>query len=195
MDPKIKKLLQKNGVKYKIIEHRKVYTAFNEAETTAFDPKIVIKTVYVKFSKPVNLIIQGKKVLIDSALVAIQAKKRVDFKKVAKTINDHQLQSYKILAKLNQGQKRSIIKQAAAKKPTNVIVKMANEKDIAKKLKTKVGLLSAFSQIYGLPLLFDKKLEKNKKLILAAGSYTESLEVSTKDFMRINPGIAGNFTE
>lgn len=186
MDSKIKKLLEQNKIKHKLIEHKKVYTAFTEAETMGSDPKAVVKTVFVKFSKPAAFALgNGKVAMADAALAAVPAKKRVDFKKIAKSINDHQQKSYKILLKSDPKQK----------KPSNITVKMASEKDIKKRLETKVGLLSAFSQIYGLPLLFDKKLAKNKKLVLAAGSYTESLEIPTKDFLKIMSGVSGNFTQ
>jgi prolyl-tRNA editing enzyme YbaK/EbsC (Cys-tRNA(Pro) deacylase) len=186
MDKKIQKLLETNKIKFKLVEHRKVYTAFNGAETQHVDPKAVVKTVFVKLSKPSTHLLQNGEVhTIDFLLVSVPAKKRVDFKKIAKAVNDHQTKSYKILVKENP----------KAKKPAVVTAKMANEKDIVKKLKTKIGLLSAFGQIYNLPVLIDKKLLKNKKLIVAAGSYTESIEISPKDFLKITPHLEGTFTE
>lgn len=197
MNKAIQKLLESNKIKYKNIEHRKVYTAFNEAETLASDARGVVKTVLIKLSKPTLLTITNavsKKATkpanlsgntIDFVLVAVPAKHRVDFKKIAKTINDHQLKGYKLLLKSNP----------KTKKPVVIQTKMANEKDIEKRLKTKVGLLSAFSSLYNLPLLLDKKLVKSKKLIIAAGSYTESVELSTKDFLKITNGLEGNFCQ
>ncbi len=182
----ITKLLDSSNVRYKVLEHRKVYTAFTEAETQHIDPKTVVKTVFVKFSKPsVHLLADGKISVIKAVLVAVPAKHRVDFKKIAKVINEHAIKSYKLLLK----------KDPKTKKPTSISVKIADEKDILKTLKTKVGLLHPFSQLFGLPLLFDKKLSKNKKLIFPAGSYTQSLEITTKDFLKIMTGLEGNFTE
>jgi prolyl-tRNA editing enzyme YbaK/EbsC (Cys-tRNA(Pro) deacylase) len=196
MDKKIQQLLTQNKIKFKTIQHRKVYTAFTEAETQHVDPKTVVKTVFVKLSKPTTHLLQdGKVSVLDSILVAVPAGKRVDFKKIAKAVNEHAVKSYKIMIKTPSNSPSKRGRTGTVKKPPVITVKMANEKDILKKLKTKVGLLSAFSQIYNLPLLFDKKLLKNKKLILSAGSYTESIELSTKDFLKIMVGMQGNFTQ
>ena len=185
MDKKIEKLLKENKIKYKILAHRKVYTAFTEAETQHVDPKAVVKTVLVKFSKPTTHLTDKGVLTGDLALVGVPAKKRVDFKKITKAINEHQQKSYKLMLKNNP----------KLKKPSTITVKMAGEKDIEKRLKTKVGLLTAFSDVYGLPLLLDKKLIANKKLIVSAGSYTESVEVATRDFLKTMSGLTGNFTQ
>jgi len=183
MDTKIKKFLDSNRIKYEVIKHRKVYTAFNSAETQHASVKHVVKTVFVKFPRPVMLLADGDKV--DGALVCVPAGKRVDLKKIAKSINDLQATNYKLLAK----------KDLKTKKPAKITAKLANEKDIIKRLKTKVGLISPFGQVFGLPVLLDKKLIANKKLIVSAGSYTESLEISAKDYIKIAKPIMGNYTE
>ncbi len=195
MEQRIKKLLDSHNIKYKLVDHRKVYTAFNDAETQHIDPKAVVKTVFLKLSKPSLHVIEPlqkqekiKTETIDTILVAVPAGKRVDLKKIAKAVNDHATKSYKLLTKVAD-------KSARYKKPSPITAKMANEKDITKKLHTKVGLLHPFSQIFGLPLLLDKKLLKNKKITVPAGSYTQSIEISTKDFLKILVGMQGNFTE
>lgn len=186
MDKKIAKLLEASKIKFKILEHRKVYTAFTEAETQHVDPKTVVKTVLVKFANfKLHTNQKGAIEPLEMALVAVPAGKHVDFKKIAKFATDIQSKLYKSLVKT----------QPKLKKPAAVAVKMASEKDITTKLKAKVGLLSAFSQVYGFPLLFDKKLAKNKKLVIAAGSYTESVEVATKDFLKHMYGSQGNFSK
>ena len=186
MDTKIKKLLDSAKIKYQLISHKKVYTAFNEAETQHIDPKTVVKTVFVKLSKPSAHVLQSGDVkTIDSVLVAVPAKHRVDFKKIAQAVNNHAAKSHKLLVKSSP----------KAKLPPKVTVKMASEKDITKKLKTKVGLLHPFGVFFNTPLLLDRKLSKNKKIIVPAGSYTESLEMDYKDILKITPGMEGNFTE
>lgn len=186
MDIKIKKLLESKKIKYKILPHRKVYTAFTQAETQHIDPKTVVKTVFLKLSKPsTHRMDDGRISTIEYLFAAIPAGKRVDFKKVAQATNQRAMKSYKLIAKDN----------TKVKKPSALKVKMASEKDITKKLKTKVGLLHPFSLLFGLPLMFDSKLAKNKKLVVPAGSYTESLEITTKDFLKIMVGAQGNFTE
>ena len=53
MDKKIQKYLETSGVKFTPIKHRKVYTAFNAAETQGVNMKEVVKTVLVKFDKAI----------------------------------------------------------------------------------------------------------------------------------------------
>jgi Ala-tRNA(Pro) deacylase len=81
----------------------------------------------------------------------------------------------------------------ALAKLTTDKVSMAKEKDINTKLKTKIGLIAPFGSLYKLPVFIDKKLLKNKKLNLPAGSYTESVVMNTKDYLKLENPVAGNF--
>lgn len=173
MDTKIKKFLEKENIKHEVVEHKKVYTAFNAAETQHVKSNEVVKTVLVKVSNGSFI------------LVAVPAGKRVDVNKIAKAINDQAEKNYKVIVKTDK----------KAKKPKIVTAKLSSEKDIISNLKTKVGLISPFSQIYGLTLLFDKKLTKNKHLLVSAGSYTESIKIKTTDFLKFMVGLQGTFTE
>lgn len=83
----------------------------------------------------------------------------------------------------------------ALSKLTQDKVSMAKEKDIAKNLKTKVGLIAPFGSLYKIPVFLDKKLGKNKKLNLPAGSYTESVELSVKDYIKLESPVQGNFSK
>ena len=151
MDMRLKKFLDSNKIKYTAHEHKKVYTAFNEAETQHLKAKEVAKTVLVKSDK-------------SFALVVIPAQKYVDFGKVKKTLK--------------------------AKK-----VSMAKESDITKMLKTKVGLIHPFGNLYELPVMLDNSLAKGTKLITSAGSYTESIESKVSDFIKFVSPIKGNFSK
>ena len=51
MDAKLKKFLDNSKIKYKVVEHKKVYTALNEAETQHLNEKTVAKTVLVKMAR------------------------------------------------------------------------------------------------------------------------------------------------
>ena len=81
----------------------------------------------------------------------------------------------------------------ALSKLTNDKVSMAKEKDIAKNINAKIGLIAPFGSLYELSVFIDKKLLKNKKLNLPAGSYTESVIVSTKDYLKLENPVPGNF--
>jgi Ala-tRNA(Pro) deacylase len=189
VDTKIKKLLDQNKIKYLILPHRKVYTAFNAAETQHINMKQVVKTVLIKLDKNLDSSFLEsanlKSKILNLVLVCVPAGKRVELKKIAKTINELQEKTYKISLKNNP----------KIKKPVKISAKLSSEKDITSKLKTKVGLISPFGRIFGLPVLMDKKLAANNKLTVSAGSYTESIELAVKDYTRVANPIFGNFTE
>lgn len=143
------KLLKANKIKYAIAEHRKVYTAYDSAQTQDLKLGEVAKGVLVK----------GKKVLYFAVL---PSGNNCDFKALGKLVGEK--------------------------------VSMAKEKDIVKNLKTKVGLIAPFGSLYKLPVFLDKKLTKNKKINLPAGSYTESVVLTLKDYLKLENPTPGNFS-
>jgi len=145
----LEKLLKQNKIKYEVAEHRKVFTAFDSAETQDIKLTEVAKAVLLK----------GKKNLY---LAVLPAGNNCDFKALSKLTGDK--------------------------------VSMAKEKDIETKLKTKVGLIAPFGSLFKLPMFIDKKLLKNKKINLPAGSYTESVEMNVKDYLKLENPVAGSFT-
>lgn len=144
----LEKLLKTNKVKYTVVEHRKVYTAFDSAETQDIKLTEVAKAVLLK----------GKKNLY---LAVLPAGNNCDFKSLGKLANDK--------------------------------VSMAKEKDITDKLKTKVSLIPPFGSLFKIPVFIDKKLLKNKKINLPAGSYTESVVMNVKDYLKLEQPTEGNF--
>ncbi|HEX5430207.1 MAG TPA: YbaK/EbsC family protein [Patescibacteria group bacterium] len=145
----LEKILKSNKIKYEIVEHRKVYTAFDAAETQDLKLTEVVKAVLLK----------GKKGLY---LAVLPAGNNCDFKSLGKLTGDR--------------------------------VSMAKEADIKNKLKTKIGLIAPFGSLYKLPVYIDKKLLKNKKLNIPAGSYTESVIMNTKDYVNLENPVQGNFS-
>ena len=71
----LQNLLEKNGVKHEIIDHKTVYTALDSAETQHIKPQEVVKTLIMK--------IDSKKYV----LALISANKNLDKKKLLKEIN------------------------------------------------------------------------------------------------------------
>jgi Ala-tRNA(Pro) deacylase len=142
------KILKQNKIKFEIVEHRKVYTAFDSAETQDIKLTEVAKGVLVK----------GKKGLY---IAVLPAGSNCDFKALGKLAQDK--------------------------------VSMAKENDIKKKLKTKIGLIAPFGSLYKLPVFLDKKLTKVKRLNIPAGSYTESVEMNLKDYIKLEQPILGSF--
>jgi Ala-tRNA(Pro) deacylase len=149
IDKKLDKLLKQNKIKFEVVEHRKVYTAFDAAATQDIKETEVAKAVLLK----------GKKELY---LAVLPASNNCDFKSLSKLTNDK--------------------------------VSMAKEKDIETKLKTKIGLITPFGSLFGLPVFLDKKLLKNKKINLPAGSYTESVVLSIKDYQKLENPVLGSFS-
>ncbi len=159
----ITKLLDQARVKYKVLEHKVVYTAHDAAQTTKKKLGEIAKVVLVRADQ-------------NFVLIVLPAGKYVDFSGIKKTLK--------------------------AKK-----VSMANEKDIEKYLKTKVGLLHPFGSQYPAPVaslrygasnirtLLDKGMAKSKKMIASAGSYSHSLEMALKDFEKIASPIKGSFSK
>lgn len=74
-------------------------------------------------------------------------------------------------------------------------ISLASEKDITKYLKTKVGLLHPFGNLYKIPTLLDKSLAKAKKIVAAAGSYTHSVEMAIKAFEKLVQPVKGIFSK
>jgi Ala-tRNA(Pro) deacylase len=146
----LSQLLEQTKTKHKVIEHRKVFTAFDATQTQRLKTSEVAKAVLVK----------GKKELY---MAVLPAGTNCDLKALGKLASDK--------------------------------LSMAKEKDIKVKLKTKVGLLAPFGSIYKIPVFLDKKLAKNKKLRLPAGSYTESVELSLKDYIKLESPVLGNFSK
>lgn len=146
---KLAKYLDAARVKYKLLEHKVVFTAHDIASTTKRKLNEIAKVVLVKSEKGL-------------ALVVVPAGKYVDFKAVQKALKVRKLS-------------------------------IAKESDIAKYLKTKVGLLHVFGNLYKIPTLIDKSFAKAKKFISAAGSYTESVEVALRDFEKLAQPIKGVF--
>ncbi|MBU0671301.1 MAG: YbaK/EbsC family protein [Patescibacteria group bacterium] len=81
---KLLKFLDDNKVKYEILEHRKVYTAFDRTETQKQDPKIVVKTLVMKLDNNYGLALIPSNKNLDKAKLKKAAKpafKKVDFAK------------------------------------------------------------------------------------------------------------------
>ena len=150
------KLLTTNNIKHTVVEHRKVYTAFDSAETQDIKLSEVAKAVLLKGNLPAGK--AGKNLYF----AVLPAGNNCDFKSLGKLAGDK--------------------------------LSMAKEKDIVTKLKSKISLLHPFASLFKLPVFIDKKLLKNKKINLPAGSYTESVVMNVKDYLKLENPIPGNFS-
>ncbi len=71
-------------------------------------------------------------------------------------------------------------------------VELASEKVMEKAFKVKAGALTAFGGLYkDAEVLVDRAFARAKRVIAGAGTYTDSLEMKTKDFMKASGGKLG----
>lgn len=73
-------------------------------------------------------------------------------------------------------------------------VRIPTEKEIVAglKLKKKEGLAS-FGSLYGIPVILEKAFAKNTKGIFSTGSFTDSLQLKLKDFIKLESPRIGAF--
>ena len=154
----LEKLLKQNKTKYEVVAHRKVYTAFDAAQTQDIRESEVAKGVLLK----------GKKNLY---LAVLPASTNCDFKALSKLISD----------KLSIAKEKDIHRLSAKGRS-------------ASGGKTKIGLLPPFGSLFKIPVALDKKLLRNKKINLPAGSYTESVIMSVKDYQKLENPVLGSFS-
>lgn len=162
--PALKKLinlLNKNKAKYKLIEHRTVYTAYDAAQTQKISPKMVGKTLLVKGDSKF-------------AIVVIPAHKKLDLQKLKKVMNRY-------------------IEKIGEKKVKKLSI--AGEAQIKKYFTKGKGALPPFGSLYKIPTFCDKFLLKNKKININAGSFTESLEMTSAQYKKLEKPIEGSFSK
>ena len=168
---KVINFLEKGKVKYEIIKHRTVYTAFDKAKTLKISEKMVGKTLVLKTD--------GK-----LAIVLIPANKNLDlqkFKKLAKALP---------VACLPDRQGRQVKK-----------IDFASERLIKNKFKgVKVGAIPPFGlqparhPTKKILTFIDKSLLKNPKIIVNGGDYNFSIKLKSKEIKKLVPdSIFGNF--
>ena len=92
---------------------------------------------------------------------------------------------------LNLDKVAKIIKKETGKNIKSV--KIPGEKIMQTVFKIKAGTMSAFGKIYKLPVIVDNNLAKVKKAVFSSGSYNHSIEVLTKDFIKMEEAILGSF--
>ena len=185
LETKVTKLLDQAKIKYKTLEHKMVFTAHDVGATTKKKLSEIAKVVLVKVEGPPSGVIARS-----ASDEAIPSKKKIAS---ARQSPDLAMTHYFALIVLPAGKYvdfSGIKKALKAKK-----VSMASEKDITKYLKTKVGLLHPFGSEYNLKTLLDKGMARSKKMIASAGTFTDSVELSVKDFEKLVQPIKGLFAK
>ncbi|MFH0791684.1 MAG: YbaK/EbsC family protein [bacterium] len=145
-----------SGSKYKLINHRTVYTAYDKATTLKVKPDMIVKTLAVKADKEIYI-------------VAIPGNRNLDIIRLKKELN--------VLRKKNKEkifQKIDFLKEGIIKQSFKEI---------------KVGAIPPFGSLWKLNTVIDKPLLRQKKLLISAGNYEESLEISPTELKKIVPDI------
>ncbi len=143
--------LNKNKVKYEVLAHRTVFTAYDLANTLKKKLNEITKTLMIKADK-------------DYILVVLPASKRLDLKKIKKFLK--------------------------AKK-----VEICKEGLMKKVFKVKPGAITPFGSLHKTSVLVDKTLVKTNEVIMGAGSFTESLRLKIKDYLKLEEAKLGSFGE
>ena len=130
---------------------------------TAYDAAATMKKKINEIAK--SLLVKADK---DYYVVVLPADNNLDFDKLGKTIS-----------------------KETGKKVKSV--KIPGEKIMQTVFKIKAGTMSAFGGIYKLSVIVDKNLMKVKKAVFSSGSYNHSIEVLTKDFIKIEEALLGSF--
>ncbi|MBI4458373.1 hypothetical protein HY633_05410 [Candidatus Uhrbacteria bacterium] len=140
--------LGERKVRFEVVEHKKVFTAYDLAQTLGASLDQIAKTLLVRVEFPA---VQKKKA--GYYVVVLPASYRLDLIKLKKAL------------------------KAAA-------VKLAPEKAMAK-LGIEPGALSPFGSLRGLAVVVDKGLLKAKDVFVGAESFTESLRMKVKDYVKV----------
>lgn len=91
---------------------------------------------------------------------------------------------------LNEEKLKKLISKQKGKEVKTV--KIPGEKIMAEFLKIKEGALSAFGKVHKLPVIVDKELEKTRKAIFPSGGFNHSVEMTVKDFLKLEGAISAN---
>lgn len=73
------------------------------------------------------------------------------------------------------------------------IIKIPGEKLAREVLKIRNDAMMAFGSLYKLPVIMEAKLAKAKKAVFGSGSYNHSVEMSVKDFIKLEDALIGSF--
>lgn len=168
---KILNFLEEKKIKYEPVEHRIVYTAYDKAATLKVEPKMIGKTLVVKFDR-------------NYGLVLIDADKILDIVKLSAFAKGYGGSTVAPTSRSEGGKKTNKIKS----------IQFVKESWMKKNLKeVQAGAIPPFGSLWKLPTFVDKALLKNKKIIVNGGDYNSSIKISSIDLKKIGDLVEGNF--
>lgn len=175
----LQNFLDKNKIKYEIIEHKIVYTAHDRAATLHVKPEMVGKTMVLKCDN-------------DYFLALIPANRNLDKKKFLKVANNWLQKQGQ-----NNSDGRVRITEARRAKVRYSHADFAKESWMKKTFKgIDVGATPPFGLMYNLPFFIDNSLVKQSKIFVNGGKYNLSIKISPANLLKLNPqAIKGEFSQ
>lgn len=156
---KIINFLEKEKVKYDVLEHKKVFTAYDKAATLKVPEKISVKTLAVKVVSP------SKEVV----LVSIPANKNLDKDKLKKKINiQRKKEGEKLIKKIDFVTEKWMKNNLKGVKP---------------------GAVPPFGNLWNMNSFIEKSLFKNPKIFFNSGDNSYSIKMSPKNFEKVVPDL------
>lgn len=156
--------LKRNKVRFEVVSHKTVYTAFDLAQTLKTKLQTVAKTLLIKVHQPKKLSdAPDAHPGSDHFLAVLPGHLRLDLNKVKKLLGAKQ-------------------------------VRIASEGEMAKTLKVKPGALTPFGSLHRVRVLMDRALLKTTHALFGAGSFTQSLRLKVKDFHQTEKPLTGDIS-
>jgi len=175
---KVIKFLDENKIKYEIVNHRTVYTAYDKAATLKVKPNIIGKTLVLKTDK-------------DLVIALLPGNKNLDKNKFLKVANDwlnkkEEINSHGRIRIMSRA-KRGTLRYSHAD--------FISEKLMKNKFKgIKIGTIPPFGNLYKLLTFVDRGLLKEKNIFVNSGIYEASFKILPKIFEKLG-GVFGNFAK
>lgn len=114
----------------------------------------------------------------------------VKLEEVAKTLLIKTEKGF-VMVLVSAGQNLDLKKLSAATGAKKISI--PQEKEIIKLVKTKRGPITSFGSMYHLPVFLDKNFSKTKTALFSGGSFTESIQLKLKDFIKMESPTIGQF--
>jgi Ala-tRNA(Pro) deacylase len=74
-------------------------------------------------------------------------------------------------------------------------LRMAKPEEVKEVTNTEIGAVPPFGNLFDIPLYVDKSLEENETIVFNAGTHTDSISMSYKDFEKVSKAIVGEFSK
>ena len=169
---KLLNYLQQKKVKYELLPHKTVYTAFDLAQTLKLKPKEVTKTLVVKLN--------GK----EPAVIVLTSDRNLDKKKFLNVVNEW-------INNKKSPPAAGMLREKLHGKAR--MLEFAEEKWMREKVLGKPGATPPFGILLKMPLFADKAALAAMKLIINSGVYERSIVMAASEFIKLELPVTGRF--